>query len=153
MNLKARPTLVAICLTMGCAGGVASPSGPQPVTVTLTASAQNAGKIGQVTLVAHGQATEMLFFISGVPPGTTAPAHVYTYVYPGSCSNLGEKPAFAMTRRTVLGDHVPYQENKLWRTIPMSLDDLTSSDYAIVVRSSPADGFREMFCGDIKHAA
>jgi hypothetical protein len=33
--------------------------------------------------------------------------------------------------------------------IPMDLSSLISGGYSIVIRSSPADGYRDLFCGDI----
>ncbi|RQH05085.1 hypothetical protein D1Y85_16305 [Paraburkholderia dinghuensis] len=142
--------VAAVSAALGCCAVLTSYAAPQSVNVTLTASAQNAGKIGQVTLVPHGNATEMLFFIGGVPSGTTMPAHLYTYVYPGSCNQLADKPLYGMTDRTVLGDYVPQQGFKLWRRVPMPFDDLVARDHAIVVRTSPADGARDIFCGDVR---
>jgi len=34
-----------------------------------------------------------------------------------------------------------------------SLANLTASDHAIVVQTSPANGFRDIFCGDNRRAA
>lgn len=151
MKPRARPTvLAAVCVALGCCAALASHAAPQSVTFPLTATARNAGKIGQVTLVPQGNATEMLFFIGGVPSSTTMPAHLYTYVYPGSCNQMADKPLFAMTDRTVLGDYVPQQGFKLWRRVAMPMGDLLSGDHAIVVRTSPADGGRDIFCGNIK---
>lgn len=154
MKLEARPmVVVVVSAVLGCCAALTSYAAPHSANVTLTASAQNAGKIGRVTLVPQGNATEMLFFIGGVPSGTTMPAHLYTYVYPGSCKQMADQPLYGMTDRTVLGDYVPQQGFKMSRRVPIPLDDLVAGDHAIVVRTSPADGARDIFCGDVRRGA
>ncbi len=154
MKPRARPTvLAAVYVALGCCAALAAHAAPQIVSIPLTASAQNAGEIGQVTLVPQGNATEMLFIISGVPPSTTMPAHLNTYIYPGSCNQMADKPLYTMTDRTVLGDYVPQQGHKLWRRVAMPLSDLVAGEHAIVIRTSAADGARTIFCGDVRSNA
>ncbi|MGF6780718.1 hypothetical protein [Paraburkholderia sp. GAS334] len=152
-----RKTWLALAVAVWSAAGTGAPIADEtasgPVNIRLTATKQNAGKVGQVTLAAQGSATELVFIIGGVPSSTTLPAHLYTYIYPGSCGHLGEKFAYAMNDRTVLGDRVPNRTLTMAKIAPISLQDLTSGDYAIVVRSSPADGNRDIFCGNVKSGA
>jgi hypothetical protein len=148
------PTLVvAACLTGWYGTTVANPPDAGQVSVRLAASPQNAGRIAQVTLVPQGtSSTELVFFISGVPSAVTQPAHLYTYIYPGSCGNLGAKPAYAMNQQIVLGDHLPQRTWQMSKLVPVTLNELRSGDYAAVVRTSPADGYADIFCGNIGHA-
>ena len=141
---------VAAWSAAGTGASLADEMARGPVSIRLTASMQNAGKSGLATLVAQGNATELVFVVSGVPSFTTLPAHLYTYIFPGSCARLADHPAYAMNDRTVLGDRVPSRTLTMAKLAPISLSDLTTGDYAIVVRTSPADGYRDIFCGDVK---
>ena len=153
MTLKTWLALaVAVWSAAGTGALLADESARGPVNIRLNASAQNAGRVGEATLVAQGNATELIFIISGVPSFTTLPAHLYTYIYPGSCARLGEHPIYAMNDTTVLGDRVPGRVLTMAKLAPVSMQDLASGEYSIVVRSSPADGFHDIFCGDVRLA-
>jgi hypothetical protein len=140
--------LVVVGLISGCSATTESRSGRQVVNIPLTASPQNLGQIAQATLVAEGDATEISFFLSGVPMGTTRPVRLYTYIYPGPCNALGAKPAYEMNQTVntdqIAGDRPGWSLSK---KVPVALSELRSKGYAIVVRTSPEDGNLDIFCG------
>ena len=39
-----------------------------------------------------------------------------------------------------------------YRSAPITMPDLLSGKYAVVVRTSPEDGSADIFCGDVAHA-
>ncbi|ADG18139.1 hypothetical protein BC1002_4142 [Paraburkholderia atlantica] len=152
MKTNSWPTLIAVAIVTAVQSMAAS-SRPEMVTVRLTATPANAGKIGQAVLVEQGSGTAMSLLVGGVPKFTALPAHIYTFIYPGSCGNLGAKPAYALNQRVVLGDSVPTRVMRMWKFIPASMSDLTSSDYAVVLRTSAADGNVDVFCGNLNHTS
>ncbi|EEA00178.1 hypothetical protein BH160DRAFT_4526 [Burkholderia sp. H160] len=147
------PTFTSVCaLTSVCSTTIASPPSER-FNVPLTATSQNAGKIAQATLVSAGNATEIVLFVGGVPSNVALPPHFDTYIYPGMCGDLGPNPVIAMNDQVVLGDHVPQISRWMSKRVPIALDELRSGDYALVVRTSPADGFENIFCGNLKKTA
>lgn len=135
---------------VGCGATTDSYGDNQVVAIRLAATQQNAGKIAQATLAPLGDETSITLFIGGVPSGLTRPVHLYTYIYPGACGSLGAQPAYEMNQ-TVNTDR--YTRGAGWtlsKKAPVVLSRLLSGDYAIVVRTSPADSAIDIFCGDIK---
>ena len=110
----------------------------------------NAGAIGNATFVATDETTsQVIIFMGGISKFIRRPVRIYTYIYPGSCENLGEAPAYELndikTTNKSLGD--------TWeasRRIPVALSSLLENDYALVISSTPPDGNRDLFCGDIR---
>jgi len=141
--------VIAGCIT-ACSTTPETQSNKQVVDIPLAASPQNKGEVARATLAAQGDETGMLFFISGVPTGTTLPVRLYTYIYPGSCGALGAKPAYEMNK-TVITDRLANEAAGLTlsRKAPVALNVLRSNGYAIVVRTSPQDGHLDIFCGNI----
>ena len=118
------------------------------LTVPLQAGPQNRGEIAEATLVARGEATDVNFFIGGVPSGTTRPLQLLTFIYPGSGAQLGPQPAYAMNstvHATIAGGGW-----KLGKTVPVALTSLRGGKYSIVVRTTPADRNLDIFCGTIQ---
>ena len=150
MNMKSWLALLVVagCIS-GCSTTPESRQDNQVVNIPLTAGPQNAGQIAQATLASQGDETAISFFISGVPTGTTRPVHLYTYLYPGSCESRAAKPAYEMNQ-TVSTNQVNKRRGwTLSKKAPVALSELRSGGYAIVVRTSPADGNLDIFCGDI----
>ncbi|WP_375739894.1 hypothetical protein [Pseudomonas boanensis] len=141
-------TWLALTLAVGVATGCAT-TDRQVVSIPLEATPQNAGHIAQATLAAVGERTSISVFIGGVPLGTTRPLRLYTYIYPGSCGRLAAKPAFDMNNTVVTQRWSGTTGWWLSKSAPASLDQLRSGGYAIVVRTTPADGNRDIFCGNI----
>ncbi|MNY34344.1 hypothetical protein D3C86_1686790 [compost metagenome] len=122
------------------------------VTLALDATAQNAGKIANATLASQDSQTGFTFFIGGVPNGTTLPLRLYTYINKGSCQQPGPV-AFAMNDRI---ETEPMANARAWtfsRSAPMKMSGLLSGGYSIVVKTTPADGNLDIFCGNIQASA
>ncbi len=152
-DLPAVYAAAAIGCLAGCAATAQTPPNPRIVDVPLMASPQNGGKIARATLAPRSaDATTVEIRIGGVPPTVTRPVRLYTYVYAGTCGNLSAQPAYGMNQIVVTDLFV---RGDLWsvsRQIPVPLGQLRATDYAIVVRSTPADGNVDLFCGNIGRA-
>jgi hypothetical protein len=148
----------------GCAStnaGVASRvSGGKPeiMTLPLIASEQSAGEIGHAVLVARAEKTAVTVEVSGVPDYVIRPVHLYTYIHEGLCGKTNHKPAYSLTERVLASDvssaiASPTIQTKgpfkVTNTAPIALDALRARPHAIEVRTSPADGNRVLFCGNI----
>lgn len=139
----------ALC-AQGCSPWPANPQERQIHTVPLEATIHNAGKIAQATLVDQGERTGITLIIGGVPDGTSRPVHLYTFIYPGRCDHLGPEPAYEMNQ-IVLADRISRAQAgwRLSKWLEVPLAQLRSGGYSLLVRNSPADGGRDLFCGEI----
>ena len=123
--------------------------------VVLTATPYNAGRIGRAYLVPSGDRTVVRIDASGVPDTVARPVHLYTFIYEGSCAAHSEKPAFALTD-TVLASSLANPAGigafdgalTITNAAPISFDALRAKPYAIVAKTSPADGDRDLYCGN-----
>lgn len=157
-----RPTsLLSVALTaglVGCARGPSTntPQGPSAdrlVNFPLAASRWNAGETAWATLVGRGDKTDATIRTSGVPPQVSRPIHLYTYIHDGTCGALSARPTYSLTdvvlaRSGGATGHMgaPYT---VANTVEVRLSELRATPHAIVIRSAPADGNLELFCGDI----
>jgi hypothetical protein len=139
---------LALVVTVGWISGCAIASESQVVHVPLNATPYNADRFAQATLAPMGHDTSVTLFIGKVPNRTALPLHVYTYIYPGKCEHLGPKPAYEMNQ-TVTTALMLSPAWHLSKTAPVALSELRSGDYAIVLRTSPAEGEANLFCGNI----
>ncbi|WP_433770481.1 hypothetical protein [Pseudomonas putida] len=130
--------------------GCATSSSDHGVNVPLTATRNNAGQIGNVTLTDLGQKTGLSFFISGVPNGAVLPLRVQSFIYKGSCQQPGAV-AYAMNDQ-VNTERQPVKGWTLSRIAPVARSELLSGGYSVVVRSTADSGNQDLFCGDIKQA-
>jgi hypothetical protein len=154
MNKKSGFTLfAAILVVAGTTAAVADAQDRGLVSVPLAAGLQNLGKTGRVTLVPSGSRTDLVMYLAGVPGEAALPAHLYTYIYAGSCANPATQPAFALNQRLLFPDPGLHSNWVMRKSVPVALDTLRSADYALVVRTDPADGDSTIFCGQIGHAA
>jgi len=147
--MKFRPSLAALLVSatlFGCAT-----SSNKSVNIPLTATRQNAGQIGDVTLTSFDNKTGLSFFISGVPSGVVLPLRLYTFIYKGSCEKPGAV-AYAMNDQ-VNTERQPIRGWTLSRTAPVAMSELLAGGYSIVVRTASTDGNVDIFCGDIKQGA
>jgi hypothetical protein len=150
MNTNLRSILMTFCgLTVAC-GTTLAYSSSNSVNIPLVATASNVGRVGQATLVPWGNKTEIIVYVSEVPSVVSSPVHLDAYVYPGSCGNLGAKPAYALNERRTMDNFRPMQ---MWKRVSVPLDVLRSNDYAIVLRTSGEDGFFDTFCGNLRKTA
>jgi hypothetical protein len=147
MNGYSRPAKLALIGLLAVSLMETAAGRPESVNTPLTAVAQNVGKIAVATLVPTSPtSTELVLFVSGLPTHVSQPAQLYTYIYRGSCANREPSPAYSLNQDVRLGDLVPM---RMWKSIPLSLSDLRSGNYAIVLRTSPADGYSDVFCGSL----
>ena len=143
------PLIVAGAI-QGCSTPPVDGGGDQPVSVPLAAGPHNVGQLGQATLTASGDGTAISFFIGGVPAGTTRPLHLYPFLYPGSCQRLGAMPAYEMNETVTTNPVARWRGWTFSRRVPVAPSALRAGGYAIVVRTSPADGSLDIFCGDLR---
>ena len=144
--MKPRHSLVALMVSASLFGCATSSN--QSVSVTLVATRQNTGQIGNVALSAWDQQTGLSFFISGVPGGAALPLRLYSFINKGSCQNPGPV-AYAMNDR-VNTERQPIRGWTFSRSVPVALPVLLSCEYHVVVRTAATDGNVDIFCGDIK---
>ena len=143
---KSLSLLMLAASLSGCATS-ASPG----ANVTLTATRQNSGQIGNVTLADWGgKQTGFSFFISGAPNGASLPLRLYAFVNQGSCAQPGPV-AYAMNDK-VGTERQPVRGWAFSRSAPVALSTLLADEYSVVVRTAATDGNVDIFCGDIGHA-
>ena len=163
--ISSRNVFLAFSIGLICAGALpraqaatTSVSGSEMVLLPLVATGHRA-KIGRAVLVPEGDKTVVRLELSGVPDYTTRPIHFYTYIYDGAC---GGRSAAA---RYALNDHVLANSffvrprtigafnGPVWleESIPVDFQTLRATHYAISVRTGPADGGKEIYCGDNSH--
>ncbi|HSC82219.1 MAG TPA: hypothetical protein VLC30_01250 [Pseudomonas sp.] len=145
MHPAARTLLLALALS-ACATSAAA----EYVQIKLKATQRNAGNIGQATLVPRGELTDVSATISGVPIGMTYPVRLYVYIYPGSCSQLGAQPAYALNRTVQTYRQGSADVWQLSRSAAVPLTRLLATPHALVLRTPPADGNQDIFCGAIR---
>ena len=94
-------------------------------------------------MTAQGDGTSINLTISGVPPSVARPIHLYTFVYAGSCAKHDATPAYVLNDTVQvnavnsIGLSGPFTISK---AVPVPTVPLRSGEYAIVLRTSPADG-------------
>jgi hypothetical protein len=127
------------------------------VSVPLVATSRNAGEIGRAFLIPRGAETGVIVEVSGVPPQLTSrPVHLYTFFYDGRCDRLPAKPAHALTDRVLAqpgrtpGGTPASGPFTVANTVSMPLAAVRAARYAIVIRTSPAAGDIEIFCGSVE---
>lgn len=144
---------VVAALACGCAGPSESRRNADQVTISLAAAEQNRGQVSNAVLSPQGDRTSMLINISNVPPWVVRPVQLFTFIFEGSCAKRAASPAYSLNDVVLAGvagasgTSGPFT---LVKEVPAPLAKLTSGGYAIVIRTSPADGSVDMFCGDIK---
>lgn len=155
-NRWRRCALLGVALACGPAVATDSGSRDRFASVVLTASRINAGATGRATLVPLGERTQVTVVVSGVPPMlSTRPVHLYTFLYRGTCASAAPEPAYALNDRVlaqspsstaIAAAAGPFT---ITNVAPVALDALQGGRYAIRIMTSPADGNREIFCGDV----
>jgi hypothetical protein len=144
---------LAIALTCGCAATADDRRSGNTVTFNLEAEPRNAGQVGSGFMMAQGDKTLLVLKITGVPPWVVRPVQVYTFVYAGSCAQHGATPAYALNEIVQAGlfSNTSFTGPfTLEKTVPVPMDTLRSGNYAVVLRTSPADGNVDIFCGEMK---
>ena len=145
-------SVIAAALTCGCAG-TADDRRPDTVSFMLQAGPRNAGETGRGFMTAQGDRTLINLTITGVPPWVVRPIQLFTFVYAGSCVKRDATPAYALNdtvqvnAQSGIGLSGPFT---LAKTLPVPMATLRSGEFAIVLRTGPADGNWDIFCGDMK---
>ncbi|MCY1203885.1 hypothetical protein D9M71_139010 [compost metagenome] len=145
--------LLALILISICFVGCASPSGSardEVLGVRLKATQQNAGHIAQATLAPRGDETTISLVVGGVPPYVSRPVRLYTFIYPGTCARRGTAPAYELNRTLTTEQQFRGDVWRLSKSAPVPLSTLRAGDYSLVLRTTPADGNYDIFCGDIR---
>ena len=131
-------------LLVGCAGATGE---KDLLTIRLQGERQEAASMAQATLVGRGDVTDITLLLGGVPTGVSRPVQLYTFIYSGTCAQLPAEPAYSMNSTTQT-----FPTDSGWRLskeVPVALGDLRSAPHALIVRTTPADGNIDIFCGDI----
>ncbi|MGJ7511462.1 hypothetical protein [Variovorax sp. GT1P44] len=125
-------------------------------TVQFSATGMNAGQIGRAFLRPQSDATVVTIEVSGLSVATTSPLQLYMAVFEGRCGALAPNPEYMLDKvvrvtdvnnpTSLVSGSGPF---RLTNTAPATLTQLTSSPHALVVRTSPADMNREVFCGNL----
>lgn len=132
--------IVALALAMfafaGCGGDDDDEAAGDEVTVELAEEA-GSGQTGTATLTAEGEQTTVAISIDGDPVSDSQPAHIHE----GNCGDdLNPEPAFGLPN---------VADGSSETTVDVSLDTLTSSDYAINLHMSDEDLATYTSCGNI----
>ncbi|MDM0114369.1 hypothetical protein QTI66_19605 [Variovorax sp. J22R133] len=149
---------VAVCACVGTGGPARQDVVAGSVVIPLRATPVNAGNVGRITLLPMGGETSVRVDLSGVPAGTTAPIHVYTFIYEAACDALPSKAAYALNDRVLVSNNAgnlgvtPRGPYRLAHTAPLSMNELLSGRFSIALRSAPADGDRVIYCGELRRA-
>ncbi len=141
--------ILVACGLCACASPAGAPT-KESVEVRLKATPRNAGRIAQATLVPRGDETSISLVIGGVPSYTTRPVRLYTFIYPGTCANRGDSPAYSLNRTVITERHFRGDVWRMSKSAPVPLSTLRSGDYSLVLRTTPPDGNYDIFCGDIR---
>lgn len=104
------------------------------VTVEL-AEFEGSGQTGTATLTADGEKTRVVIAVDS-PVSDSQPAHIHE----GTCDNLTPEPAYGLPNVTAGSSD---------STVDVSLDTLTSGEYAINLHMSDEDLATYTSCGDI----
>ena len=143
MNRTAWLALVAAGAISGCANRT------EIVDVPLAATPLNAMHIAHATLSPVGEQTSIWLTVGGVPHDMAVPSRLDTAIYAGSCQQLSAQPVYTTQQANSVDQPSLAPRTQHWAQAPVALSTLSKGDYALLVRTSPADGSRPLFCGDI----
>ena len=78
---------------------------------------------------------------------------LYTFIYQGVCGKRGPEPTYALLERVLAQSPSSMASFRgpltISNTAPLPMQKLRDGNYAIVVKTAPADGSIEIFCGDV----
>ncbi|WP_413705428.1 hypothetical protein [Pseudomonas sp. Pseusp16] len=140
---------LAFVVAVGGLCGCSTVPDNQVTNVPLYGTSANAGKIGRPIMMPSGHDTVFWFAVSGEPMGSALPGRLLAYIYPGSCANLGAKPAYDMNDGPNARFYSAASHQYFWKSAPVAVETLRAGGYALVVRESPADGHQAIFCGNL----
>ncbi len=146
----------AVALLASCAGSGDTPSSREFFTMALKPTPIAPAQSGRAFLTTQDSGTRVLVEVTGVPQMIVSrPVHLHTFIHRGRCGALASTPVYSLLDTVLAGSPAstalapangPFTVSNV---APLSLAQLRAGGYAIVVRSSPADGDREIFCGEV----
>jgi hypothetical protein len=140
---------LALVVAVGWISGCSTVPDRQITNVPLNATSINAGNIARPIMMPSGSGTVFWFAVGGEPQGNALSGRLMAYIYPGSCANLGLKPAYDMNDGPNARFYSRASLQYFWKSAPVDVDTLRAGGYALVVRESPADGNQNIFCGNL----
>jgi hypothetical protein len=150
-TMDVRPRWVTTLAALAASAGAMTAEGGSDgeFQIKLMASSRNQGKMAWASFAPIGDSTAMVLYVSGVPSEFVRPVRLYTYIYRGTCVQLPELPTYELNEVVVpiRRSAPPFTLNK---RVPVPSNQLRSSGYSVVVRSSPPDRSIDLFCGDIR---
>jgi hypothetical protein len=135
-------SLVALAILMP-AISVAAQNTPQTITIALN-EYKDSGVSGWATLTAEGEGVAVQMAVEGDQVTGDHPTHIHT----GTCENFDPSPTFPLT--TIVLDPLSADGVSQTSVPDVSLDELLSSDYVILVHKSKDELTNYFVCGDIK---
>jgi hypothetical protein len=142
-----RASWLALVVAVGTISACASRN--DVVDVPLDATPQNAEHIARATLSPVGNQTSIWLSVGGVPHDQAVSSRLDTAIYSGSCQQLSAQPVYETRQANSVDYPSLAPRTQHWAQAPVALSELTKGDYALLVRTSPADGSRPLFCGNI----
>ncbi|MDR6915877.1 hypothetical protein J2X66_002745 [Pseudomonas sp. 3296] len=140
---------LALVVAAGWLSGCSTVPDSQITNIPLHATSVNAGNIARPIMMPKGNATEFWFAVSGETMGSALPGRLTAYIYPGSCANLGAKPAYDLNDGPNARFYSSASMQYFWKSAPVAVETLRAGSYALVVRESPADGRQSIYCGKL----
>ncbi|WP_433736583.1 hypothetical protein [Pseudomonas putida] len=140
---------LALVVAVGTISGCSTVPDSQVTNVPLNATSINTGNIARPIMMPDGHGTMFWFAISGEPMGSGLPGRLQAYIYPGSCTSLGAKPAYDLNDGPNARFYSGASHQYFWKSAPVAVETLRAGGYALVVRESPADGNQAIFCGNL----
>ncbi|PVZ60102.1 hypothetical protein C9422_08890 [Pseudomonas sp. B1(2018)] len=140
---------LALVVAVGWISGCSTVPDSQVTSVPLNATSDNPGNIARLIMMPGDNATTFWVEVSGEGIGSTLPGRLTAYIYPGSCGNLGSKPAYDMNDGPNARFYSQASNQRFWKSAPVAVETLRAGGYALVVRQSPVDGHQAIFCGNL----
>ncbi|MGE8151671.1 hypothetical protein ACQKP5_10535 [Pseudomonas vancouverensis] len=140
---------LALVVALGWLGGCSTVPDNQVTSVPLQPTSINAGNIARPIMMPNGNDTMFWFAVSGESMGSALPGRLLAYIYQGSCTNLGAKPAYDMNDGPNARFYSGASHQYFWKNAAVSTDTLRAGGFVLVVRESPADGHQAIFCGSL----
>jgi hypothetical protein len=123
----------------------AAQSKPKTITIALN-EYKSSGVSGWATLTANGDGVDVQMAVSGKAVTGNQPTHIHT----GTCDNFDPSPTYPLT--TFVLDPLSADGVSQTNVPNVSLDQLLSGDYVILVHKSKDELTTYFVCGEIKQS-
>jgi len=141
VRLVAATGIVLLLFAAALAGPVSAQDDSGPVTVTVN-EVDGTNVSGNAILTPYGAQTTVDMTLEGAGIAGNHPTHIHT----GTCSNFDPNPLFPL--ETVVLQSLD-QSGKSVSTVDVSVAELQSGDYVILVHKSPEELTTYLSCGEI----